>query len=243
MRRGSVTRALALLLTAAALLAGCGGGTDADPGAPRPAGSGDPLHVMPLGDSLTAGFGDPDNAGYRLPLWERLVRENLGVDFVGSQHSGPPALGDKDHEGHIGYKIHELELIIDGTLSRYPSDVVLLIVGGNDIGNDYRVEEAPSRLRDLVVRICSNRPGGTLIVGSITPLPGLEPQVEAYNAEIPGIVQDVAATGCDARFVDTGAVIEKSDLFDNVHPDPSGNARLAEVWFGELRAVYASRRG
>lgn len=61
---------------------------------------------MPLGDSITDGFGEP--GGYRIGLWQRLSGRHA-VDFVGSASNGPGALGDHDHEGHSGWRIDQLD--------------------------------------------------------------------------------------------------------------------------------------
>ena len=44
------------------------------------------LRILPLGDSITFGFGDPDGNGYRLPLLNDLSGSK--VLFVGDQASG-----------------------------------------------------------------------------------------------------------------------------------------------------------
>src|SRR5947209_18768574 len=93
------------------------------------------VKVMPLGDSITYGTGDP--GGYRIGLWQRLVAGGYKVDFVGSQSNGPASLGDHDHEGHPGWRIDQLDANIVGWLNTYQPHTVLLHIGTNDIGQSF----------------------------------------------------------------------------------------------------------
>ena len=38
------------------------------------------LRIMPLGDSITRGDKSPDTAGYRGPLWTKLLAAGYSVD-------------------------------------------------------------------------------------------------------------------------------------------------------------------
>ena len=69
------------------------------------------IRIMPLGDSITKGFGtcfEPDPLlnciGYREDLWEALIAGGYSVDLVGSLGSTYQSQynHDNDHEGHGG---------------------------------------------------------------------------------------------------------------------------------------------
>src|SRR5689334_14209982 len=92
--------------------------------------------IMPLGDSITLGVGEPTGhpyAGYRLPLWKLLGAAGHAFDFVGSARCGPPNLPDKDHEGHPGWTIAQLEELLPQSLPHYRPDLILLVIGTNDL--------------------------------------------------------------------------------------------------------------
>jgi hypothetical protein len=57
-----------------------------------------PTTLMPLGDSLTAGW-----EGYRGPLFRALEARRIPVDFVGSIAIDPAGGGDPDSESHPGF--------------------------------------------------------------------------------------------------------------------------------------------
>ena len=63
-----------------------------------------PIRIMPLGDSITAGYNVA--GGYRAPLYAGLTSLGYAVDFVGTQaDNGAGSLPDANHEGHSGLTI------------------------------------------------------------------------------------------------------------------------------------------
>ena len=56
---------------------------------------------MPLGDSITYGYGDPTFAGYRGPLGSLLAARAATVNFVGSQLAGPGSIEWKTPTGSL----------------------------------------------------------------------------------------------------------------------------------------------
>src|SRR5437667_8174376 len=71
-----------------------------------------PVRISPLGDSITHGFWI--KGGYRLPLYGLLTNAGYNVDFVGTQHSnGADELPDPDHDGYNGWRIDQIDAIVD----------------------------------------------------------------------------------------------------------------------------------
>src|SRR5215204_1906117 len=93
----------------------------------------DVIRIMPLGDSITQGVGSPLGDGYRGLLWDLFQQSGLVVDFVGGGQSGPSSLPDRDHQGTSGERADELLPRIPGLMSTYLPDVVLLMIGTNDV--------------------------------------------------------------------------------------------------------------
>lgn len=125
--------------------------------------------ILPLGDSITAGWSQPS---YRLPLSRSLEQRNCNVDFVGNQvltshtpltpdkfpglhfpsfsaetHPGypagehwDPAQGDDtDHAGYPGAKVADLLPVTLGEVRSAQPDYVLLHIGTNDVLKAYEV--------------------------------------------------------------------------------------------------------
>ncbi|WP_264778263.1 apiosidase-like domain-containing protein [Deinococcus aetherius] len=226
----------AAVLTLGLLSSGC-----AEPGAvraqttPGPSTSARALKVMPLGDSITDGYNVP--GGYRTELYRRLSGQVPGLNFVGSLQNGPGTLADRDHEGHSGWRIDELAAQVDQWLDRSQPDVVLLMIGTNDIIQNRDVPGAPARLGRLLDQMFARRPDLRILVSSLPPLqnPGENRRVEQYNAAIPGLVKSRADGGRKITFVNAGAALTLADLADGVHPTASGYNKLAGLWYQALR--------
>jgi lysophospholipase L1-like esterase len=190
---------------------------------------------MPLGDSITIG----SNGGYRTLLWKKLVQQDgKKLDFVGSLTDGPADLGDKNHEGHGGWRIEQIRASIDNWSTTYKPELVLLHIGTNDMGQNFNVSTAPDRLKDLVNRICTNNPGVEVIVASIIPFSGLDSRINSYNATIPGIVSSVQGSGCKATFFNMNQKLTIADLGDGVHPTAAGYNKMAEAWYAPAAEAY-----
>jgi len=190
--------------------------------------------VMPLGDSITQNDG-----AYRTRLWERLQADGHTVDFVGSGSSGPATLGDRDHEGHGGWKIADIDAQINGWLATYQPRTVLLHIGTNDVWQNDNVPQAPARLSALIDKILAGAPGADVFVAKIIPFsyPPSDALVRAYNDTIPGIV---ASKGSRVHLVDMYSAVPTADLYDGVHPNAAGMAKMGDVWYAALRSVPGS---
>jgi len=198
-----------------------------------------PVRIMPLGDSITYGTGSDSKSSYRAALWNRLVDQaGYNIDFVGSQQSG--ALPDRDNEGHRGWRIDQIAADIDGWMSTYQPDVVLLHIGTNDMIQGYHLATAPQRLGALLDQILTDQPATTIIVAQIVPSlnPVTEARIKAFNAALPGIV---AARGSRVHLVNM-SVLSPADMYDNVHPNDLGYARMAVRWYSALETVLGDGR-
>lgn len=188
-----------------------------------------PIKIMPLGDSCTAGMGDPSYGGYRTDLYQHYTNAGLNVQFVGSQTGGPSSLPQKNHEGHSGWTIPQISDNIDGWLNTYSPDVVLLLIGGNDIFFGGGIN--PSGLSSLIDQILKAKPNVTLFVADYYPVPE---QVKQYNATIPGVVQEKASAGKKVYFVKLSDInlVHSTDISsDNLHLSPTGYSKIAKIWF------------
>ena len=160
-------------------------------------------NVMPLGDSITAGVGDGAGGGYRDPLYTRLTNAGHTFQFVGTASGRPTGLladnGQQNHEGHSGYVIEAgssgrqgIRDNIATYLGTTTPDLILLMIGTNDINLGYQLATAPDRLSDLLTDIDALAPNAHTIVANVVPvkLPRgfLVNRVAAYNAAVPGVV-------------------------------------------------------
>jgi lysophospholipase L1-like esterase len=231
-----------LTCTIAAAVLGLAGATAAaaDTAAARPAAaSPTPLRVMPLGDSITWGVGSSTGNGYRATLGSELTGEGHALDFVGTGRNG--TMADPDNEGHSGWRIDQIAGIADNVLARYRPNVVTLMIGTNDLNQNYQVATATDRLHALVDQITADAPDATVLLASVIVSTSSveEPNRPAFNAAIPGIVQTERDAGKHVAFVDMSA-LTTADLSDSLHPNDGGYVKMAEAFNRGVQSVDAA---
>jgi lysophospholipase L1-like esterase len=197
------------------------------------------MRIMPLGDSITDGYNIP--GGYRIDLEDALRASGIRFDFVGSQHSGARSLADQDHEGHIGWRIDEIQSHVGEWLATYKPEVVLLLIGTNDILQHYRIASAPDRLGTLVDLIHILRPTTKIFLSTLPPIanPADNSRVTTYNAVVIDLAR-IRARAEPIRLVDGGRALTISDLADGVHPNAAGYSKLADAWHTALTSHGAT---
>ena len=238
---------------------GPGGSTGAggSPGTTfNPCTAGAACKIMPLGDSITEGYGasgkdggGPANqGGYRIELFRQTVKNSKNITFVGSLTNGPTTVENKtfpkNHEGHGGWTISQIAGIADNTLSTNKPNIVLLKIGTNDV-NGSGASSAPTGLKNLIDQITKDAPSALLVVSSIIPIKddNTNPKVKTYNATIPTAVNAAAAAGKHVVFADSYAAFAADSswktkyMSDNLHPNDTGYALLGQTWYGAISSV------
>ncbi len=209
-------------------------------------------NMMPLGDSITYGMGV--DGGYRDPLYQLLSNAGHTFTFVGTASGQPTTLltnnGQQNHEGHSGYIIKEVNTSIrsgifdnlDTYLGATNPDIILLMIGTNDVNNDIELATAPDRLSDLLTKIDTLKPNAHTIVANIIPVQAtsgtLFDRVADYNAAVPGVVTTHQGLGHKVSFLDMHSFLSApGDLADSLHPNAGGYAKMAEGWETGINAI------
>lgn len=221
---------------------------------------------MPLGDSITHGMGGTD-AGYRGALARLLAPIAPGFQFVGDSISNPGSLPllQRRHCGHGSYAVVDIDRNLDGLDTYvydtqgdrdlrgpngghwltgisdardpiYP-DVVLLLVGANDINRLADVEQR--KLDVLVEKIVDLRPDAKLIIGNITPYPAMADFVATWNQRVDAVVTQHADRGENVTGVDLFTGFPSGGLdHDELHPNDLGYEWIATQWAAAIQALY-----
>ena len=194
---------------------------------------------MPLGDSITEGYFFP--GGYRIDLQPAMESRGHTIEFVGSLSNGPDTLLSQHHEGHSGWRIEEISDRIVEWLQTFQPDIILLLIGTNNIGQWYQVETASYRLNQLVDRIFQTAPTVQLFLASIPPMsePTLNQRVIQYNHKSEELVKEKQQEGQPIDFVDLYSTLSLADLPDGVHPNSEGFRKIARALEAGLSAYLS----
>ena len=202
------------------------------------------VRLMPLGDSITAGSQSSDGNGYRGVLFDRLqsgLGEDAQVTFVGPQKGG--SMPDRDHAGYPGYRIDEIATVADCSVRSYKPNVILLHAGTNDADQNFQLQSAPQRIKNLITQVLNDSPRAVVAVAEIIPTgkPRLQPRINAINAALPGVVKELQAAGKHVVIAHTRDLKVSDGLQGDAHPNDNGYAKLGADF---ARAVWnATARG
>jgi hypothetical protein len=228
-----------------------------------------PVRIMVVGDSISVGYTDnpkwnqPFEFGFRSGLYKRLTNCGVAFQFVGSSpepwdgRSGLPtntpaldlrALGQDHCEGYGGKRTGYILNAIASALTNHAPDIVLLMIGINDIKAVAAEPVATERnLNNIVLTITTMAPNVRLIVAQITPYGTNCPGIVKYNAYIRNVlvpfftVQGKHVTTVDqySNMLVPGTTNISFALFSNAinHPNAVVYDRMAETWFKGIMAL------
>ena len=199
------------------------------------------VKIMPLGDSITGSPGC-----WRALLWNNL--QNTGytnINFVGTQP--PQGCGipyDGDNEGHGGALATNIVSLneLPGWLSATNPDIVLMHLGTNDVWNNIATNTILAAYSTLVDQMRANNPRMKILVAQIIPM---NPSgcsycaqgVIALDAAIPAWASSKSTAQSPIIVVDQWTGFNDStDTVDGVHPNDSGNQKIAARWYPPLTA-------
>jgi lysophospholipase L1-like esterase len=224
---------------------------------PRP-----PIVILPMGDSIT--YGQNASGGYRSPLYVSLTNAGYNTEYVGTLASNPSSIltaaSNTKHEGHPGQAIayiqSNLDLFLNGNTAANPPvapiypDVILLMIGTNDIGAGGRSSAATlASYNTLISSIAAMRPSSWIVCCTLVPyvyLPGTSPagyvdrearQLE-FNAGLPALIANHQAAGERVILSDMRTQVTPAGISsDSVHPNPTGYNQIASVWFASFKTL------
>ena len=214
-----------------------------------------PVRIMPIGDSITEGK-FLSSGGYRSLLQDMLKKAGYTVTFVGKEDNGDPAnatgfsvgLTNGNHEGYGSMRIDQLMdggsaeghsvPAIEATLDADKPDVILMMLGTNDLIQQYKLGDVVSRLDQLVGRIYAHDPKVKLVLAAPTPMAGDRgPLTQVFGSGVAVIVAKYKAMGDDISLADMTDALTTSDLGDGIHPTAIGYAKMTNVWFQTLTGI------
>ncbi|MES1207949.1 MAG: SGNH/GDSL hydrolase family protein, partial [Pseudomonadota bacterium] len=180
------------------------------------------------------------------------VAANKSITFVGSQTSGPATVAGKSfpkgNEGHSGYTMYDNSkasgiagAITDNAIKNYKPNIILLMIGTNDMHYSVDLANAPTRLGQLLDEILTDAPNTLLVVANVIPANGTQNGLtQTFNAAVPGVIQARASKGKHIVGVDMYAAMKSwsTTIYkDSEHPNDAGYSIMANVWFNAIKTL------
>lgn len=221
-----------------------------------------------VGDSITQSNLDSDpNGSPRKALHDLLKAKGYAFTFTGHFAANPDGLSATGatpaenlyqfHSGVSGAVIGDgvkgrtgISQSIPawwnaGRLATAKPNLVLIMLGTNDMNSNIEVATAPARLQAMVKLILSQPGAGqpTFLISTLPPnrtTPAATARTEAYNRALPEVVAALKKDGVDVSLVDAHTPIERDYATtmraDNLHPIAAGNQIIAETWLKEIES-------
>ncbi|KAI9706035.1 MAG: hypothetical protein M1836_005441 [Candelina mexicana] len=203
--------------------------------------SGKNMRIMPLGDSITAGFQSTTGNGYRRAVDDTLTSNGNTVNMVGNLPNPSGNWPDNQNEGWSGYTTSQLQGKIPAAVTLRPN-VILLHIGTNDAGGSTDINALPGQLGTMIDSLFTGCPDAVIIVAKIVPSGNSNTQsrVITYNSAIDGVVASRRSAGKHILVVDMFSALSTSDLQDGIHPNDEGYQKMADVWIDGIRQANAN---
>ena len=222
------------------------------------------VSIMPIGDSITEGMGE--DGGYRKYLDYTLNQKGIDHDMVGLKkdarttftYNGQSVQYDGDHAGYSGFQIKQVpdwgksqgntgslynELKNNDAVKKCKPDIVLLIIGTNDMTANRSMSDCSNDLHDLVDYILADMPsGGKVFMGSIpefTMYGGNPEKIANYNNTVKSVAESY---GDNVQFADVhGCLDGMNDIGnDNLHPNGGGYEKIGKFWADQIADYLGS---
>jgi hypothetical protein len=220
------------------------------------------IRIMPLGDSITWGFGywpeKSTDEGYRHFLEDSLNSlMSFEWDFVGGESSGD-SLTDKDHEGHSGWYANKpcgsgcsgtgIAANVNGWLTANEAHIVLLHIGTNDLilMDAQSVDDTDELVTDVqliisnihafdpdIIIICA------LIINSSVNA-NITTLTSSFNTKLNNALTESSTlriVNMESALSYPADIITDDPNSHSVHPMESGYFKMANVWFQEIKYV------
>jgi hypothetical protein len=207
------------------------------------------VSVAPVGDSITQA--NSSHLSYRYPLWTKLIDAGVNFDLVGSLDSNnggnpdwPDYQGnifDPDHEGHWGWRADQVLVGLPGWLTSYTPDVALLHIGTNDAFDpDETTDSTVSDIEQIIDVLRNDNPSIIVLLAKLIPTSNstANQRINDLNARIVDIAASKSTGPSPVVVVDQNTGFSASqDTYDGIHPDSSGEEKMAQKWFEAMMQV------
>lgn len=207
------------------------------------------IKILPLGDSITGA--SKYKTSYRYPLWKQLIDAGKQIEFIGQAKDGNNGRVWKAYknlpfpeanEAHSGWRADQvlkgLNKDIKGLktwLTGYTPDIALIHLGTNDMYQSQTPESTRDELEQIIMLLRSKNPNIKVLLAQIIPLPNNN-TVPRLNQLIGQLASTLNTPSSPVMSVDmySGYSLNTDMQLDKIHPNVSGEEKLAQRWFSAL---------
>jgi len=217
-------RFLLYALIAMLVLTSCRGTAPKEASPPSPASHAKPAKSLPkivaFGDSLTAGYGLPQNASYPSLLQSRLEADGFAYEVVNAGVSGDTTAGG----------IRRIDWALDGEVK-----IVIVELGANDILRGQSIEAMKENLAQIIERVKA-RGAQVLLAGMEAPTnSGGDYRLSVHDV-FPSLARKYGVQFIPF-FLDGVAGIDALNQRDGIHPNEEGTRIVTETVYRALRPM------
>jgi len=222
------------------------------------------IKIMPVGDSITNG--DGEQGGYRKYLYKELTEMGYTrIDMVGPNGKNSASANgityDDNHAGFSGYQIKEVpgwgqqqggrgslynELKNNDAVKKAQPDIILLMIGTNDLTANRSMDACASDLRAVLDYMLADMPSDSVIflasVPEHTAYGGNPNEIANYNSTVNSVADEYSAKGKNVRFADVhGCLDGMNDIgSDQLHPNGKGYEKIGKFFAGVIDEYVSS---
>jgi len=184
----------------------------------------DPVSIVALGDSLTAGYGLDPGEAFPEQLERALRQRGLDVTVINAGVSGDTATDG----------LARLEWSVPAE-----ADIVIVELGANDALRGIDPAITRQALTSIVAKL-TGRGQAVLLAGMLAPRNMGEPYAAAFNPIYPDIAKQYGVP-LYPFFLQGVAANRSLNLPDGVHPTAEGVARIVEAILPHVEALVAKQ--
>ncbi len=176
----------------------------------------DPIRVLFLGNSLTAGYGLPGHQAFPALLQARVDSLEWPVMMINAGVSGDTSAGGLSR---LAWQL------------RTPPDVLMIALGANDGLRGLPPSLTRSNLIQMITQTRETNPDVKILIAGMEVPPNMGPSFQEEFRDIFPSVADEMNTGLIPFLLEGVAGIRDLNQSDGIHPTALGQQRLAEnVW-------------
>lgn len=193
----------------------------------------EPVRVMSLGDSITAGYATHN---YRAQLSEKTRSAACDIEFVGAFQDYLPSVVTR-YSAIWGVQAATVDAsYIDTWMTDAQPDVVLMLLGVNDVQFGARSPaDIIQSLRNIVSKMRAVNPSVHVFLARYPDVRPDLPDVKTLNQMIPELAAELNTGQSRVTYVDHSVddfnIDIGADTVDALHPNENGDARYANNWF------------